>query len=573
MTKLTQKGVKFDWGDKQEASFQLLKQKLCNAPILALPEGSEDFIAYCDASKKGLGAVLMQREKVISYASRQLKIHEKNYTTHDLELGAELNMRQRRWLELLSDYDCEIRYHPGKANVVADALSRKEREPLRVRALVMTIGLDLPKQILKAQTEARKPENIKKEDVGGILGRLTMLWRLKDCDHARVPQVLITYSSGSDKMLPGTFLAQYESQITTYVSKCLTVARSRTEHQRPSDQHETQPDPSPRHSPTIPIPDSIPEGFGGNHGGQSSSDRSLSRNKDGLTLQSVYDICVSLCKQVTTQAVQIKDLKSQIKQLKKKAKHVISHHNAWIKSVSIKKRLARKKSLKKKWMQKESVSKQGRKSTKSTPTAHTDQVFNDVDVNDGIDYMETDAYMQKGVSTEDQVSTVKPDEGTDKPKVSTDKPEVSTAKPKEVEVSTDKLDEGTAEPKDGTSDESTAPTTVFRDDETIAEFLVYMSQNKAKQKAVEIKDAEDSDRPRATSTRSILTLKSLPKIDPKDKGKKVLEEEAESDDESEGVDEAERKFDQLAKDEEMARKVQEDWEAEEEMKKLAEEEL
>ncbi|GJV31787.1 hypothetical protein Tco_1392187 [Tanacetum coccineum] len=339
-----------------------------------------------------------------------------------------------------------------------------------------------------------------------------------------------------------------------------------------ADQHETQPDPSPRPSPTIPIPDSIPEGSGGNHGGQSSSDRSLSGNEDGLTLQSVYDLCVSLCKQVTTQAAQIKDLKSQIKQLKKKAKPVISHHNAWIKSVSIKKRLARKKSLKKKWMQKESVSKQGRKSAKSTPTAHTDQVFDDVDVNDAMDYMETDAYMQKGVSTEDQVSTVKPDEGTDKPKVSTDKPEVSTAKPKEVEVSTDKLDEGTAEPKDGTSDESTAPTTVFRDDETIAEFLVSMSQNKAKQKGVEIKDAEDSDRPRATSTRSVLTLKPLPKIDPKDKGKKVLEEEAESDAESEGVDEAERKFDQLAKDEEIARKVQEDWEAEEEMKKLVEEE-
>ncbi|GKC56304.1 putative reverse transcriptase domain-containing protein [Tanacetum coccineum] len=160
MTKLTQKKVKFEWGDKQEAAFQLLKQKLCSAPILALPEGSEDFIAYCDASKKGLGAVLMQREKVISYASRQLKIHMhsrpvkgsffflKNYTTHDLELGAvvfalkiwrhylygtkctvftdhkslqhildqkELNMRQRRWLELLSDYDCDIRYHPGQS--------------------------------------------------------------------------------------------------------------------------------------------------------------------------------------------------------------------------------------------------------------------------------------------------------------------------------------------------------------------------------------------------------------------------------------------------------------------------
>nr|GFA83890.1 putative reverse transcriptase domain-containing protein [Tanacetum cinerariifolium] len=88
MTKLTQKKVKFEWGDKQEAAFQLLKQKLCSAPILALPEGSEDFVVYCDASNKGLGAVLMQREKVISYASRQLKIHEKNYTTHDLELGA-----------------------------------------------------------------------------------------------------------------------------------------------------------------------------------------------------------------------------------------------------------------------------------------------------------------------------------------------------------------------------------------------------------------------------------------------------------------------------------------------------
>nr|GEZ76740.1 putative reverse transcriptase domain-containing protein [Tanacetum cinerariifolium] len=140
-----------------ESAFQLLKKKLCSVPILALPEGSEDFIVYCDTSNKGLGAVLMQREKVISYASRQLKIHEKNYTTNDFELGAVV-FALKTWRHYL-DYDCEIRYYPGKANVIADALSRKEREPsLRVRALVMTIGLDLPRQILNAQTEARKLE-------------------------------------------------------------------------------------------------------------------------------------------------------------------------------------------------------------------------------------------------------------------------------------------------------------------------------------------------------------------------------------------------------------------------------
>ncbi|GJU91590.1 putative reverse transcriptase domain-containing protein [Tanacetum coccineum] len=148
MTKLTQKGIKFDWGEKEKNAFQLIKQKLYSAPILALPEGSEDFVVYCDASHKGLGAVLMQREKVIAYASRQLKVHEKNYTTHDLELGSVVFALKiwRHYLygtrctvftdhkSLLSDYDCDIRYHPGKVNVVADALSRKERiEPLRVQ--------------------------------------------------------------------------------------------------------------------------------------------------------------------------------------------------------------------------------------------------------------------------------------------------------------------------------------------------------------------------------------------------------------------------------------------------------
>ncbi|GJZ44693.1 putative reverse transcriptase domain-containing protein [Tanacetum coccineum] len=203
VTKLTQKNKKYEWGEEEEEAFKMLKQKLCSAPILALPEGTEDFVVYCDASVKGFGAVLMQREKVIAYASRQLKKHKENYTTHNLELGAvvfalrlwrhylyktkyvvytdhkslqyildqkELNMRQRRWIEFLSDYDYKIHYHPGKANVVADALSRKEREkPLRVRALVMSGYTDLSKRILQAQTEAIKKENVKTENLGRLL--------------------------------------------------------------------------------------------------------------------------------------------------------------------------------------------------------------------------------------------------------------------------------------------------------------------------------------------------------------------------------------------------------------------
>ncbi|GJR12061.1 putative reverse transcriptase domain-containing protein [Tanacetum coccineum] len=243
-----------------------LYAKFSNAPILALPEGAENFIMYCNASHKGLGVVLMQNEKVIAYASRQLKIHEKNYTTHDLELGAkELNMRQRRWLELLSDYDCEIRYHPGKANVVADALSRKERiKPLRVRALVMTIGLDLPKQILNAQIKAMKPENFKVVDVGGMIKkgkldnpkqeRLEMRAEGTLCLRNRSwlscygdLRTLIMHEShkskyfvhlGFDKMyqdMKKLYLwPNMKADIATYVSKCLTCLKVKAEHQKPS---------------------------------------------------------------------------------------------------------------------------------------------------------------------------------------------------------------------------------------------------------------------------------------------------------------------------------------------------
>ncbi|GJU26435.1 putative reverse transcriptase domain-containing protein [Tanacetum coccineum] len=158
----SQQGVSNDvLGEKEETAFQTLKQKLYSAPILALPEGSENFVVYCDTYHKGLGVVLIQKEKVIAYASCQLKIHEKNYMTHDLELGAVVfalkiwrhYLYGMKWLELLSDYDCELRYHPGKAYVVADALSRKSRPKL-------------------LRVEARKEENYRTEDLHGMIKNL-----------------------------------------------------------------------------------------------------------------------------------------------------------------------------------------------------------------------------------------------------------------------------------------------------------------------------------------------------------------------------------------------------------------
>ncbi|GJR94205.1 retrotransposon protein, putative, ty3-gypsy subclass [Tanacetum coccineum] len=205
ITKLTQKSVKFDWTEKVELH------------------------------SNWLGAVLMQKEKVIAYASRQLKIHEKNYTTHDLELGVkELNMRQRRWVELLSDYDCEIHYHPGKANVVADALSRKEWiKPLRV--------------------EARKEENYGIEDLGGMIKNLEPRSDGTLClkNRSWIPcfgdlRTLIMHEShkskysihpGSEKMYQDMkklyWWPNMKAKIATYVSKCLTCAKVKAECQKP----------------------------------------------------------------------------------------------------------------------------------------------------------------------------------------------------------------------------------------------------------------------------------------------------------------------------------------------------
>ncbi|GJU74022.1 putative reverse transcriptase domain-containing protein [Tanacetum coccineum] len=288
LTELTQKNKKYIWGEDQESAFQLLKQKLCEAPILALPKGNDDFVVYCDASHQGLGAVLMQREKVIAYASRQLKPNEENYTTHDLELGAvvfalkiwrhylygtkctvftdhkslqhilhqkELNMRQRRWLELLADYDCEIRYHPGKANVVADALSRKERiKPLRIRSLIMTVHPKLPSQILEAQTEALKEENIKAENLRGmdkafevrpdgtrcIKNRswLPLFGNLRDLIMHESHKSKYSIHPGSDKMYQDLkklyWWPNTKAIIAEYVGKCLTCSRVKAERQKPS---------------------------------------------------------------------------------------------------------------------------------------------------------------------------------------------------------------------------------------------------------------------------------------------------------------------------------------------------
>ncbi|GJY16793.1 putative reverse transcriptase domain-containing protein [Tanacetum coccineum] len=238
MTKLTQKGVKFDWGGKAEAAFQLINQKLCSASILALPEGSKDFIVYFN--QRFGRCVDAKREGHFLYGNTKCTVFTDHKSLQHILDQKELNMRQRRWKE--------------------------QNKPLRVRALVMTISLDLPKQILNAYAEARKQENIKNEDVGGMLienskdpeklrteklepradGTLCLNGKSWLPSYGDLRTVIMHEShkskysihSGSDKMYQDTkklyWWPNMKADIATYVSKCLTCAKVKAEHQMPS---------------------------------------------------------------------------------------------------------------------------------------------------------------------------------------------------------------------------------------------------------------------------------------------------------------------------------------------------
>ena len=308
MTALMRKENRFKWDEKCELAFQTLKERLTTAPVLALPEGSEDLEVYTDASKFGMGCVLMQRRRVIAYASRQLKKHEENYPTHDLELGAvvfalkiwrhylygttfkvfsdhkslkyiftqkELNMRQRRWLELIKDYDMEILYHEGKANVVADALSRKSVYSLSTALSMMrlheevksmginviqkggtmsdlTLQLDLYEEIARKQLaddylEAKKAKcgeagcEFEIKGDGGL--RYKGRWCVPKDDELKKRILEEAHNSpysvhpGGDKLykdLKKTFWwPNMKKDVAEFVARCLTCQKVKFEHRRP----------------------------------------------------------------------------------------------------------------------------------------------------------------------------------------------------------------------------------------------------------------------------------------------------------------------------------------------------
>ncbi|KAI3704076.1 hypothetical protein L1987_74283 [Smallanthus sonchifolius] len=254
LTTLTQKEKKFDWSDKQELAFQLLKQKLCSAPILSLPEGIDNFVVYCDASHQGLVVFALKIWRHYLYGTRCTIFTDYKSLQHIFD-QKELNMRKRHWIELLNDYDCDIKYHPGKANVVADALSRKERvKTLRIRALELTIHTSLTTQIRMAQQEAIKGENIQNEALQGMIKQLepksdetlyfmNRIWvpcfgNLRELVMDEAHKSRYSIHPGSDKMYKDLkelyWWPNMKGDIATYVSKCLTCSKVKAEHQKPS---------------------------------------------------------------------------------------------------------------------------------------------------------------------------------------------------------------------------------------------------------------------------------------------------------------------------------------------------
>jgi hypothetical protein len=308
MTSLLEKNAKFVWSDQCQASFEELKKRLTTAPVLVLPDLSKKFSIYCDASRQDLGCVLMQEGRVVAYASRQLRKHELNYPSHDLELAvvvhalkiwrhylirhksdiyidhkslkyiftqSDLNLRQRRWLELIKDYDLEIHYHPGKANVVANALSRKsyanemqmlsmtsefcaEFEYLNLGIVVSTMELviepTLEQEIYKGQLKDEKLKKIAEDIVIGKSPRFRMddnriLWfgkRLCVPEDQAIRQAILREAHESAYSIHPRSTKMYldlkqeywwvrmKRDVAGYVAVCDTCQRVKAEHQRPA---------------------------------------------------------------------------------------------------------------------------------------------------------------------------------------------------------------------------------------------------------------------------------------------------------------------------------------------------